>query len=159
MKTAFWLRASVSSLILMSALAFSVSTNAQIPQRAQNLSSQRAAILNALRPRAVRDLGQRVEFVVHQYRQVGNLGFVSATAQRRGGQPIDLARTPIGKNGASEQMDGPTIQAFFRRTNGIWRVDLYAVGATDLWYGDPLICATYLTVMTPSLCPSNVKSE
>lgn len=126
--------------------------SAETVKRATTQASQRTAILSALRPRATRDLGAPVEFVVSQYRQRANLAFVSVTPQRPGGRAIELPRTPVGKDGAAAQMDGAVIQAFFKRTNGVWRVDLYAIGATDVWYGDPLICATYASVMTPNLC-------
>jgi hypothetical protein len=149
--------------VLLAIAAFTISTSVPSPLSAQTTqrtkaapASQRTAVLDALRPRAVRDLGPPVEFVVREFRQQGNLAFVSVTAQRPGGCLLDLARTPIGRNGAAAEMDGPSIQAFFKQSRGIWRVDLYAIGATDLWYMDPQICANYAMVMTESLCPGNV---
>jgi hypothetical protein len=145
------------SFAILSTLAPASVVVAQTQSRASQQPSQRAAILNALRPRAARDLGPPVEFVVSEFRQQGNIAFVSVTAQRPGRREIDLTRTPVGKDGGAEEMDGPTIQAFFKRTGRVWQVDLYAIGATDVWYMDPVICATYARVMSASLCPANAR--
>jgi hypothetical protein len=150
-------RSCFAALLLMSAFVPTTFALAQGPARVIEQSSQRAAILAALRPRATRDLGPPVEFVVSEFRQQGNIAFAFVTAQRPGGRAIDLTRTPVGKDGGAEEMDGPTIQAFFKRVGGVWRVDLYAIGATDVWYMDPVICATYARVMSASLCPANAR--
>jgi hypothetical protein len=112
----------------------------------------RRAILDALRPVAITDLGAPIEFQVMILRVSGNRAFVQVMAQRPGGRAIDLSRTPMARRQDLSLIDGPRIEAFMHRRNGRWTVEQHATGATDLWYSDPAFCRNYSTVMPTGMC-------
>ncbi len=102
--------------------------------RAQSLhspapgSSERRAILDAIRPLVVAQVGPPVEFVVNDIRVVGGYAFVAVEPQRPGGRVIDDSHID------DEMRDGLHTEAILIFRNGRWLVDQYAVGSTDVWY-------------------------
>ena len=99
---------------------------------ANPVSSERKAVLDALRPAAEAKVGPDVEFVVQVLRIESGWAFVMADPQRKGGKPIDGTRyfDDFGN------MDGLRIDAVLKQERGRWRVVDYAIGATDVWYCD-----------------------
>lgn len=123
-------------LALMAALSsVAPAPTAPVPAQAQSACAQppallpgpaeRRAILDALRPVVVRELGGPVEFVVTQMRVIEPYAFVIVTPQRPGGGVIP---TP------SEEMDGVRTEAILTKANGRWGVTHHGIGATDVWY-------------------------
>jgi len=114
----------------------------------------RAALLDAVRPLAVRDLGAPVEFVVHVLRVSGDRAFASVMAQRPGGVPIDMATTPMARRGNHDPdlSEGPTVQALLALSDGRWVSLHHATGATDAWWIDPLYCPGWGAVLS-DVCP------
>ena len=113
-------------------------------------SEQRADILDSIRPLLEWQLGAPVEIVVNTLRVEGARGFVSAYAQRPGGQPIDLAATPMARRGEyyPEISDGTTIQALMQQSGRMWVPVHHAVGATDVWFIDAEFCAAWRSVLS-----------
>lgn len=113
----------------------------------------RADLLDAIRPHLEWELGAPVEIVVHQLRVAGDLGFVSAHAQRPGGVEIDMARTPMARRGEwwPEVSDGTTIQALLQRSGRMWVAVHHAIGATDVWYASPEYCGPWGNLI-PDAC-------
>ncbi len=95
-------------------------------------STQRRAILDALRPAVERQVGPNVEFVVREMRVIDGWAFVSATPQRRGGRPINGRRYFQD----FEEMGGMEVSAILRLRGGRWTLVNQAIGATDVWYCD-----------------------
>jgi hypothetical protein len=114
----------------------------------------RADLLDAIRPHLEWQLGAPVEIVVHQLRVAGDLGFVSAHAQRPGGVAIDMAATPMARRGEywPEVSDGTTIQALLQRSGRMWVAVHHAVGATDVWYSSAEFCGPWRPVIA-DVCP------
>ncbi len=110
----------------------------------------RADLMDAIRPLLEWNLGAPVEIVVHQLRVEGDLGFVSAYAQRPGGGVIDMGTTPMARRGEyyPETSDGTTIQALLRRSGRMWVPVHWAQGATDVWFIDPELCDGWRPVLT-----------
>ena len=96
-------------------------------------SSERKAVLDALRPAVQAKLGPNVEFVVQVLRVEGGWAFVMAEPQRRGGRPIDGSLI-FGEDFGN--MDGLRVDAVLKKQGGRWRVVDHAIGATDVWYCD-----------------------
>ena len=94
---------------------------------------ERAAVLDALRPKVERRLGPNVEFVVAFLRVENGWAFVIADPQRKGGKAIDGYRI-FGDD--FNNMDGLRVDAVLQKRNGRWAVADYAIGATDVWYCD-----------------------
>lgn len=116
-------------------------------------TADRAGLMDALRPHAVWMLGPPVEFVVHELRRAGNVGFASVSAQRPGGGQIDISRTPGAARGQLdvEYMDGSSLQALYLKSGDTWVAVHWAIGATDAWFADPVFCPDYHTVI-PEFC-------
>ncbi|MEJ6397212.1 hypothetical protein [Yoonia sp. 208BN28-4] len=118
-------------------------------------TAERRAILDGIRPLAEDGLGAPVEFVVNTLQVDNGRGFAMLEAQRPGGAPIDISQSPmVLRDGEPEwSIDGPTVTAFVvRMADGAWRVDEYAIGATDVWWaGDPY-CADYASVLPAMVC-------
>jgi hypothetical protein len=95
-------------------------------------SSERKAVLDALRPAVEAKLGPNVEFVVQVIRVENSWAFLMADPQRKGGKPIDGNRYFDD----FDNMDGLRVDAVLQSKNGRWRVENFAIGATDVWYCD-----------------------
>jgi hypothetical protein len=115
-------------------------------------SALRRDLLNAVRPAVERAFGAPVELVVMDMRVAGALAFVQVTAQRPGGVPIDIARSPLAQQTDPSLIDGTRTEAFLRLVNGRWQLDEHAVGATDLWYADPALCDPWRALLPRGVC-------
>lgn len=113
----------------------------------------RQALMDALRPHAMWMLGAPIEFVVHDLRQSGDLGFAAVYPQRPGGTEINLYETPAFQRGELETdyMDGVAMQALYYKSGQTWVVVHWALGATDVWYAYGPICAVWRKVI-PEVC-------
>jgi hypothetical protein len=107
-------------------------------------SPERRALMDALRPEAEAVFGAPVEFVVKDLRVAGDLAFASVTAQRPGGQAIDVRRTPGWASGYFlADASWTSGQALLRRSGSGWAVDTALFGATDVWWAEPRACAEF----------------
>ena len=96
-------------------------------------STERKAVLDALRPAVEARLGPNIEFVVAHLRIEDGWAFVIVDPQRKGGKPID-GWAIFGEH--FDNMDGLRTEAVLKRTKGRWRVVDWGIGATDVWYCD-----------------------
>ncbi len=112
-------------------------------------SAERAGLMDALRPHATWQLGGPVEFVVGELRVDGRLGFAMVNPQRPGGAQIDPARTPMVARDpdVAAFMDGVAMQALFEKSGETWVAVHWAIGATDVWFSAPELCAAYRAVI------------
>ena len=116
------------------------------PERGTDM---RKGIMDAMRPHAQEQLGAPVEFVVHELRVSGLMGFAAVGAQRPGGVAIDIYATPGFKEGIidPEFMDGTSMQALLRRSGDTWVAVHWAIGATDVWFAYAPFCRRYRAVI------------
>lgn len=111
-------------------------------------STERRAIMDALRPFATQLFGAPVEFVVRDLRVAGDVAFAAVAAQRPGGGAIDVARTPGWATGYFlPEGDWTYGQALLWRGGAGWVVDDWLFGATDVWWSEPRYCAAYRPVI------------
>jgi len=126
----------LSSLVFITTLLASVGVASAEPATPPRGSDLRATLLDTVRPLAEYDLAAPVEFVVTELRAEGDRAFGRLIAQRPGGAPIDMGRTPmIARRGVPQNViDGPRIEVFFHRIEGRWYVYEYGLGSTDVWW-------------------------
>jgi hypothetical protein len=112
-------------------------------------SSDRIALMDALRPHAEWVLGAPVEFVVDDLRVAGDRAFGAMLAQRPGGGAIDLAATPGARRGDFdvELGDGTVLQVLYQRSGDTWVAVHWAIGATDVWWAWDELCVDYRSVI------------
>lgn len=107
---------------------------APLPAFAQSVSSpapgtsERRAILDAVRPLVIAQVGPPVEFVVSDIRVSGRFAFVAVEPQRPGGGEIDDSHLD------SDMRDGLHTEAILVNRNGRWLVVEHGIGSTDVWY-------------------------
>jgi hypothetical protein len=121
------------------------------PKRGSEL---RADLMSAIRPHAEWALGKPVQFVIHDLRTDGAVAFAMVTAQRPGGQQIDLARTPLALRDGEyvDDMDGATMQALLVKSGRVWVAVEHTIGATEAWWDYPArYCADWASVL-PHTC-------
>lgn len=94
-------------------------------------SPLRAAILDALRPAVIAEVGAPVEFVVGTLRVLGEWAFVEVHPQRPGGGPIFYVYTRYQAAVDAGAFD-ETVTALLRDTPAGWLVYEYNLGATDV---------------------------
>lgn len=116
-------------------------------------SATRSAMMDAIRPHVEWQLGSPVEFVVHDLRVAGGIGYASLYPQRPGGGAIDLYQTPAFRRGAlsPEDIDGAGLQVLYWRSGDTWVALHWVIGATDVWWAEPELCAIW-RVVTPEAC-------
>ncbi|MCE8005869.1 hypothetical protein [Aestuariivita sp.] len=114
----------------------------------------RAALMDAIRPHAEWMLGTPVQFVVRDLRVAGDVGFASLSPQRPGGAEINLVQTPGYARGAlhaGADGNGAAMQVLYKRAGQTWVAVHWVIGATDVWWSYPPLCAEYRAV-TPEVC-------
>jgi hypothetical protein len=92
-------------------------------------STQRAAIMDAIRPAIETEIGPNVEFVPSCVQVWKGWALVNAEPQRKGGRKIDPRILPDW-----QYRDGLTVTALLRFRYGRWNLVGHAIGATDVWY-------------------------
>ncbi|MHC0053312.1 hypothetical protein [Actibacterium sp. D379-3] len=116
-------------------------------------SVERRALMDAARPHAEWMLGAPVQFVVDDLRVGDGVAFAALSPQRPGGVPIDPARTPMVQRDGWEPefMGGVAMQVLYVKSGSVWVALHWAVGATDVWYAAPELCAVFWSVI-PEVC-------
>lgn len=98
-------------------------------------STERKAILDALRIPVERDLKQKVVFVAEDFKVQGNWAFVGGTPQGANGDAPNYSGTNYADAVESGAFDN-NFFALLRKTRGKWKVTTYAIGCTDVCYTD-----------------------
>ena len=93
-------------------------------------TSERSAVLDALRPSIEAELGPSIEFVVEEIRVMDGWAIVNANPQRKGGGKIDCDRY----YGADCQLGGIGVTGILRYSNRRWNLVERSIGATDVWW-------------------------
>ena len=125
------MKRALSFLFLMIAAAVAIS--AQSVYTPDKESPERKAILDALRVPVERDLKQKIVFVSDKFNVQGNWAFVSGEPTKPDGSEPDLKGTEW--EGAEDLFDH-NFFGLLRKTGGRWKVVKYALGCTDVCYGE-----------------------
>ncbi|MDJ0514162.1 MAG: hypothetical protein QNJ62_12040 [Methyloceanibacter sp.] len=96
-------------------------------------TSERKAILNALRKPIVRELGQGVRFVIERLSVCRGWAFVEATPQSSTGEAVDWSISSYA-DAVKHDACGGYVHALLVRRSGQWRVRHYQICATDVPY-------------------------
>ena len=98
-------------------------------------SAERKAILNALRVPFEKELKQKIQFSIENFKVRGDWAFVSGAPQNSSGGTPNYKNTPYQK-AVSEGAFDNNFQALLKKTGGKWKVATYAIGCTDVcWLG------------------------
>lgn len=100
-------------------------------------SSERVALMNALRDAVRGDMGGDPIFIVHDLRSNGDWAFGIMEPTWAGGRRISPEKTPLYRRTRDRDgLDGLRTEAIWRRDGARWRVEAHSIGATDLWWGE-----------------------
>jgi hypothetical protein len=125
------LKKTIFSLSIILAFAFSVlAQNVYTPEKG---SAERAAILNALRVPVERELKQKIQFAVTNFKVQGNWAFLDGAPQNASGGKPNYENTIYGEAIEAGMFDN-NFFALLRKTGGKWRVVKYQIGCTDVCY-------------------------
>lgn len=122
-------------LAIIVTVGFASNLSAQPAHTPEKGSSERKAILDALRVPVERDLKQKIVFVAENFSVYGNWAFVGGTPQAANGGSPDYSRTQYADAQESGAFDN-NFFALLRKTAGKWKVVTYAIGCTDVCYAD-----------------------
>lgn len=114
-------------------LVFAFSALAQKVYTPEKGSAERTAILSALRAPVEKDLKQKVQFNVDNFRVSGNWAFLSGAPQNMSGGRPNYRGTPYQEAIDAGMFDN-NFFALLRKTGGKWKVVTFAVGCTDVCY-------------------------
>lgn len=127
------LKKSISSLSIICVL--SCAAFAQRVYTPDKGSAERAAILNALRVPVEKDLRQKIQFSVNDFKSNGAWAFLSGEPQTAAGGRPNYSSTRYRDAVESGAFDN-NFFALLKKTGGKWRVVTYAIGCTDVCYAD-----------------------
>jgi hypothetical protein len=116
-------------------LTVAAAASAQAAYTPEKGSPERKAILDALRTPVERDLKQKVVFVADDFKVQGSWAFVGGTPQNANGGEPDYSRTRYADQFDTGAFDN-NFFAVLRKNAGRWKVVNYAIGCTDVCYGD-----------------------
>lgn len=127
------LKKSIFGVVFILFLA-SISFGQKVYTPAKN-SAERTAILDALRVPVEKDLKQKIQFSVSEFRSNGTWAFLSGEPQNSSGGRPNYRNTRYWEAVQSEAFDN-NFFALLKKTGGKWRVVTYAIGCTDVCYAD-----------------------
>lgn len=113
-------------------------------------TTDRADLMDAIRPHAEYMLGQAVKFRVDTLRVAGDRAFAVLQPLDAGGAEVRLEGAPmLARSGdAADFYDGSRIDVLYIKSGRVWVALHWAIGATDVWYSDPDLCAGFAPVLT-----------
>lgn len=125
-------RCTIPFLLFLSFVSAAFSQQVYTPEKG---SSERKAILDALRVPVERDLKQRIVFVTDNFKVQGTWAFVGGNPQTPGGGDPDYRNTKYWEAVNAGAFDN-NIFALLKKAAGKWKVVIYAIGCTDVCYAD-----------------------
>ena len=114
----------IAAFCVSNALAQSVYT----PEKG---SSERTAILGALRVPVEKELKQKIQFSAQTFNVQGNWAFLFGDLQNSSGGKPNYKGTQY-QEAINEGMFDNNFQALLRKQNGKWRVVTHLIGCTDV---------------------------
>ena len=96
-------------------------------------SAERAAILSALRVPVERELKQKIQFSIENFKVQGNWAFLSGDPQNMNGGRPDYRGTRYQRAINADMFDN-NFFALLKKTGGKWKVVTRAIGCTDVCY-------------------------
>jgi hypothetical protein len=105
------------------------------PIAAQTKSSERKAILDALRHEVQKELKQSVTFKVDHLSSAKGWAFMTGIPQQKNGKSIDYTKTSY-KDAVEAGAFDDGIAALLVKLKGKWTVKVFVIGATDV----PWVC-------------------
>lgn len=98
-------------------------------------SSEREALMDALRPAIQRDLGMKVIFKIYKLNVADDFAFVQAEPLTPSGDAVDYRKTKYKELFQDGTFDtGGNTFALLRYRSGSWRVSTFVIGPTDVAY-------------------------
>ena len=119
------------ALVLCCSLVVSVTAFAQSARTPAPGSEERAAIMDALRIPAEKELKQSVIFKVDRLRVAGDWAYARVSPTRPDGDEIDFSKTKYRKQVELGAFD-PQGEALLRLEDDGWKVLEWAFGGTDV---------------------------
>lgn len=102
-------------------------------------SAERTAVLNALRVPVEKELKQKIQFSINQFKTNGVWAFINGEPQNASGGRPNYRGTEY-QEAIDEGMFDNNFQALLKKTGGKWKVVTYAIGCTDVcfatWWKD-----------------------
>ncbi len=95
--------------------------------------ANRKKVLDLLRPKIEKDLGQKVIFTVSRASQQDGFVFVMFSPMRANGKPIDYLKTKYAAAKRAGAFDNGGV-ALFRKSGGSWKMLDWTFGRTDVGY-------------------------
>jgi hypothetical protein len=125
------LKKSLFSLLFVFAVAsVSMAQKVYTPEKG---SAERTAILNALRIPVEKELKQKIQFSVQEFKSNGTWAFMSGEPQNMNGGRPNYRGTEY-----QEAIDAGIFDdnffALLKKAGGKWKVVTYAIGCTDVCY-------------------------
>lgn len=124
------------SLIILSVIfIFAAASFAQTAYTPAKDSAERKAILNALRQPIEKELKQKIQFSIQNFKVQGVWAFVNGEPQNASGGEPNYRITTYADD-VKEGIFDNNFQALLKKTGGKWKVVVYAIGCTDVcWLG------------------------
>lgn len=127
------LKKTLFSLLMIFALsAISLAQKVYTPEKG---SAERTAILAALRVPIEKELKQKIQFSVQEFKSNGTWAFLSGEPQDMNGGKPNYKGTPYQKAIDADMFDN-NFFALLKKTGGKWKVITQAIGCTDVCYVD-----------------------
>lgn len=120
------------ALVLLCSLFASADAFAQAAHTPKPGSSERAAIMDAIRGPAQKELKQTVIFNVDRLRVAGDWAYARVSPARPDGGELDYSKTKFQKQIDLGAFDPQGEALLFRESNGDWTVVEWAFGSTDV---------------------------
>jgi len=96
-------------------------------------SAERTAVLSVLRVPVERDLKQKIQFSVEEFKSNGAWAFLSGAPQTLSGEKPNYKNTKYADAVEVGAFDN-NFFALLKKTGGKWRVVTFAIGCTDVCY-------------------------
>jgi hypothetical protein len=124
-----------SLIVLLFVTAFGGLAAGQGVHTPEKGSSERTAILDALRVPVERELKQKIIFAADNFNVSASWAFLGGAPQNTSGGKPNYRGTPYQK-AINQDMFDNNFFALLKKTGGKWKVVHYAIGCTDVCYAD-----------------------